>query len=470
LALFWDEINYAVINTEKYAKKPNPRDLYHFAELIQDNVNSTPIKRAAQELMDGFRTFILANEYWTSPYDSVPVDHANGITIWLYDGSQSEFNDYQALDYAALSFWDEFLAAYKASPSRPDVPFETDYALSDSDEDGNIDAISIEYETGVTGLNVIIEVYNNENKQVHSFSDEDISANDLHTYFFNPQDHGLPSDFYDFYIYLENETGVPQNYSEVVGNWLGNQRPDVVLRNLTIHRMDETRIGESEGRSAIDGETTIIRAQLANEGNNALTGITVDFYEGNNHIASESVDLVVGQEQELLVHWVAEQGDRTISVIADQVNSIKEIDEDNNAISETIQVKSTIPVDSLILRGKIYNKDKINIIGAKVTIRNLRTNETINRTTGEKGYKVTLDPDWFLEGDEIEIRAKYNSVSDNITVFAYSEEGTIWVNMTLKTELYDGLFYFKVVLIIIEIIGFALVINYYIKLRRMRPK
>jgi hypothetical protein len=470
MALFWEEIYDAVIHTEQYAKKPNPRDLHHFAELVYNNVNSTPIKMAAQNVMDGFASLISANEFWTSPYDSVPVDHANGITIWLYDGTLSEFNEYKNLDYAKLSFWDEFLAAYKASPARPDVPFDVNYTLSDSDLEGNQDTITLDYTSEGAGLDVVIEVFNYENNHVLTLYTNNTQTGTDYSTSFNPSLFGLPSDYYNFYMYLENESGVPQNYSEVVNNWLGNERPDLVLRNVTVHRLDGTQIGRRAGKSAIDGENTLIKAVLANEGNNALTGIIVDFYEGDNLIGSESLDLDAGTEMDLIAHWFADQGERTISVIVDGNNTIKEIDEGNNEAIETVEVKSTIPVDSLIMRGKIFNKDKINIIGASVTIRNLRTNETINRSTGEKGYKATLEPEWFIEGDEIEISAKYNSVKGNITVLAYSEEGTIWGNITLKTELYDGLFYFKLVLIIIEIIGFILVINYVIRLRRYRSK
>ncbi len=161
---------------------------------------------------------------------------------------------------------------------------------------------------------------------------------------------------------------------------------------------------------------------------------------------------------------------KTIRAVLDPENAIKEVNESNNDASETVEVKPKIPVDPLIVRGRILNRDKINIIGAKVKITNLRTNQSLNRTTTENGYKAELDPDWYFEGDKLDVKASYNSVTANSTVFAYSDDKEVYTNITLKTDLYDALFYFKMGLIIFEIIGFALVIKYYINLKRFKPK
>jgi carboxypeptidase T len=469
MSLYYYDIRYAVVSTEKYARKPYPRDLYHFAELLIENVDNTPIKKAAQHVMDGFTTLISANEYWTSPHElpPVPVDNAHGITVWFYDGgTPTLLNTYKELDYAILSYWDEFLAAYIEAPTKPQVSFDSDYTLGDSDNDGNFDTITLEYETNITGLNVTIEIFNKENSHISTLYQHNTQQGTKYSMDFI----GLVPDYYDFYLYLENETGVPQNYSEAVNIWLGNEKPDVILSNMTLHRMDGNQVGGGLNKSPIDEEITQIKLYVLNNGSNDLTNIEIATYDGENIIESQTVDLKIQEEKVIVVNWESKAGIRTIRTKVDPANEIKEINETNNELAETVEVKSVIPIEPLIVRGWIFNRESINIIGASVQIKNLRTNETLNRTTNENGYRAELDPNWYNEGDQIEVRGSYNSVSGNSTAFVYSDDNEIWVNITLKTELYDLLFYFKIGLIIFEVIGFALVINYYIKLRKLKHK
>jgi hypothetical protein len=464
LALFYYEIDSSVKGAEQYARKPNPRDLYHFAQLIEKNVASTPIKLAAQDVMDGFQDLILANEVWTSPNDSTKVDHAHGISIWLYDGSASEFLKYTALDFASLTFWDEFLAAYKKAPSKPQVPFTSNYELGDSDNDGHDDTITLELETDANGLNAVVEIFNNENDHISNLYWNNTQQGTKHFTSFEPD----VSDYYSFYIYLENSSSTPHNYSEVVNIWLGNEEPDLVLNNMTIFRKDGTQVGGYTNKNPIDGEDAEINVFVENSGTNDLFNVRVDVFDGEDLIISKVVDLKVGEEKNVTGSWESKLGIKTLRAVLDLPNNIKEINENNNEMIETIEVDPTIPIEPLILRGKIYNRENVNIIGANVRIRNLRTNETINKTTNEKGYKTELDADWYLEGDEIEVKGTYNSVSDTEIVFTYSDDKEVYANITLKTDLYDGLFYFKMGLAIVELIAFAIVINYIIKVRRMK--
>jgi subtilase family serine protease len=199
-----------------------------------------------------------------------------------------------------------------------------------------------------------------------------------------------------------------------------------------------------------------------------LTDIDVAIFEGDNLIFSHVFDINVGEERNFTASWVSVAGTTTIKAVVDVENTIMEINESNNEFSEIIDVKPINPADPMIIRGKIFNRDNINIIGASVRIRNLRTGRVLNRTTNENGYRAELDPDWYQEGDEIEVTATYNDISDNATVLVYSADEEVWCNITLKTELYDALFYFKLILIFVEIIGFILVIKYAIKLRKYK--
>ncbi|UCE75342.1 MAG: hypothetical protein JSV56_06490 [Methanomassiliicoccales archaeon] len=470
LALYLEDIRFAMDHTEQYAKKPYPRDLYHFAELLEKKVPNTPIKIAAENVMRAVSSLILVNEHWTSPWDSVPVDFAHGIAVWLYDGSESDYLAYKNLDYATLTHWDEFLGAYKSSPPKPRVFFEMDYALTDSDGEGNTDSIELKYKTNISGLNVAVEVFNSENQHIITFYTNDTENGVEYDKSFNPYDHGYPADYYNFFVYLANDANETQSYSEATSIWLGNERPDVVLKNVTFCRKDGSAVGGNTGKRPIEGENTQIKAYIANNGTVALSDISIEFFEEDNLIHSENINLHIGDERIVTTNWPSQAGKKSIRTVVDRENSIKEVNESNNEYIEIVEVKSNIPVDPLTVRGKVFNKDNINIIGAKVQIRNLRTNETINKTTTEKGYSADLETNWYLEGDPIDVEAEYNSVSDNISFFAYSEDEETYVNITLDTDVYDILFYFKLALIGFEIVGFFLVVKYYLSTRRGKRK
>lgn len=472
LTIFYDDIEYSILHSEKYKQSPSPRDLYHFMQLLKWNVNSTPVKVAAQYVMDGFENLILANEHWTSPYEKppVPVDNAHGITIWLYDGSPTMYSEYLLLDFADMTHWDEFLFNYKNGVTKPEVEFDVVYSLSNSDSVGFDDTITLDYSTDVSGLNVTIKVYTSDNIKVTDLYTNDTQGGTQYTKSFNPGNYGFPSDYYNFYLYLEDSTGALQNYSEAASVWLGNQRPDLVLKNMTLYRVDGNQVGGFTGKNPIEGEDTTISIIVRNNGSNDLTNVLLDIFEDEKSIHSEIINLQIDEEKNISFSRQFTTGMNSLRAILDPSNEIREINESNNEKIEILDVKSQIPQDSLTIRGRIFNRDDINIIGAKVRITNLRTNRSINRTTTENGYKVEIDSEWYMEGDRIEIKASYNSVTGNSSVFAYSDDKELYANITLKTELYDALFYFKMGLIIFEIIGFVLVIKYYISLKRYKPK
>jgi hypothetical protein len=469
-ALYADETGDAIRETEQYAKPPAPHDLYHFLELVVQKVPNKPIQFLAESLMDGIETMVVAEEHFEREND-MSVENAHGIAIWMGDGSTSDFSKYQGLDFSILTHWDEFLTTSKSPPPKPQVSFQVDYSLSDSDGDENDDTITLSYNTNITGLNIIINVCNNENQHITTFYTNDTTQGVNNYSSFNPDNYGYPSDYYNYFLYLIDDANSLQNYSEVLGVWLGNEKPDVLLKNVTFYRKDGGLICGDTNKKPIDGEDTLIKTYIVNNGSVALIGekrVKIEFFEGDNLIKTDFIDLGIGEEKVVEAVWLARVGIRNIRIILDGENLIKETNETNNEILEIIEVKPNIPVTSLTIKGKIYNRDNINIIGAKVQIKNLRTNGTINKTTNEKGYKAELEPEWFLEGDEIEVRGKYGDASENTTTYVYSEDEEIYVNLTLDTEVYDVVFFFKIGLIIFEIIGFILVIKYYIGMKRRK--
>lgn len=469
LPLYISEIGKAVNETEQYARQPYPHDLFHFAELIEKYVPNRPIQIASKDLMEGITPLVVVEDHFTRPTKQ-SVDNAHGIAIWMGDGSASDFTTYQSLDFAKLTLWDEFLNTHTNPPPKPQVQFDVNYFLSDSDYEGNNDTVTIQYSTNVTGLNITIEVCNNENQHIITFYTNGTTEDQEYDKVFNPYDLGNPSDYYNFYIYSINNENELQNYSEIADLWLGNERPDAMVENLTFYRKDGKLVGGNTSKKPIDGENTLIKVHVRNNGTNPLSNLKIEFLDGGNSIKTDFLSLGIGEEKVVDAEWLARAGEQRIWAILDGENNIKETNESNNIISELVEVKPNIPVNTSTIRGKVYSKDKINIIGAKIQLKNMRTNATINKTTTEKGYKVVLEPSWYLEGDEVYIRATYSEASENTTILTYSEESPIYANFTLDTDVYDFLYYFKIGLIIFEIIGFGLVIYYYIGIKRQKGK
>ncbi|UCF08715.1 MAG: hypothetical protein JSW28_03220, partial [Thermoplasmata archaeon] len=469
MALYWNEIDEAIRGTEDYSKPPNPKDLYHFAERVNENSSNTPIKMAALNVMDAVEDAVVANEHWTSQGDpGNPVYNAHGITVWLPINGFTNFAIYQGLDFAQMTQWDEFLASFKDPPQRPQVSFVMSHELFDTDGDGNEDKIEIEYKTDTAGLDVLVEVRDSEQELVTTFYTNGTVEDEDYSKSFTHEDFGNTADYYSFFAYLLDEFDLLQNYSEVANIWLGNEKPDVNLSSVELFRADGKRIGGSTGRNPIDGESTLVQALLVNEGNTPLSNLKIQLYAGSALIQTEELNLAVGQAANVSFYWEAKAGSQILRVVVDDGNLVKETNEYNNEVIEGLEVAPYIPTSPITIMGKVRNLDNINIVGAKIQIRNMRTNATINISSDDSGYKKEIDTDWFHEGDMLDIEAEYNSVTSNVTAYAYSDDEEIYANITLDTEVYDFVYFFKLGLIVFEVIGFILVIKYYIGSKRQK--
>jgi hypothetical protein len=467
MALYADEIARAISETEQYSRRPVPHDLYNFTELVKKYVPNRPIQMAAQNVMDAIETMVVIEAHNTKASD-MSVENAHGIAVWLGDGTPNDHTLYPKLEFSMMTYWDEFLAALKNPPPSPHVTFDMEFSAYDSDDDANNDTIDLSITTNTSGLKLTIEVRNYEGEEITQFNESSTTQGTDYEYSFTPEDYGYSSDNYYFYAYLTDDNNYLQNYSEVVDIWLGNEKPDVVLKSLKFLRADGMEVGGDTGKRPINGEKTLIVATVVNEGNIALTDVQIQFLEGNKVLKTYHVNLALGQERNVTFLWLAEAGSGDIWVIVDDGNEIKEADETNNEILEILEIKPNTPISTLTIKGKVRNRDKIDIVGAKVQIRNMRTNMTINKTTSDNGYDVELESSWFLEGDRVDVSAEYNSVSSNVTVYTYSEDEEVTADITLDTEVYDAVFFFKLALIVFEAFGFILVIKYYIDTKRKK--
>lgn len=108
--LYKPGIYNAIMNVETYYDNDFV-DLYHFAQLIQANINNQNVKNLAQAVMNQ-----IGNVVTSENHDSTKIN-SHGISIyvpWLsFDQS------YKNLLFAQDSQWDEFLAWYYKGPNQP---------------------------------------------------------------------------------------------------------------------------------------------------------------------------------------------------------------------------------------------------------------------------------------------------------------------------------------------------------------
>ncbi len=466
LALFKKEIGNAISDTEEYAKAPHPKDLYHFGELLVSYVHYQPLRILARKLMDSISEVVITNEHWTSPYDTVKVDHAHGISIWLpTSGVTSPYLD---LDFAITTQWDEFLDNYKNDFPMPKVQFVVECDLKDADEDGNDDTVELSCLTNVTGLNISVDVCNSEDDNIVSYFQQSTS-NEVYKVAFGPYSYSQPADYYNFYLGIQDENGSPQNYSEILSVWLGNEKPDLSIKNLTFYRVDNETLGDDSGKRPIIGQETSIEVIVVNSGMEEIHDIDVTFLDDDTVINEVSISLNINEQIQISSVWIPpREGEHTIDVIVDYFNSIKETNETNNKITEIIEAKSVLPLYMFKITGKVLDKEEHNIRGAKITIKNMRTNDTVNLTTDRFGFEKSLDTDWYHEGDLIEVKASYESASSKQTFHIYSEDREKELTITLDTQ--NWLDILKIYLVLFEIIGFVLIIKYYSNIRRFKKQ
>jgi subtilase family serine protease len=251
-----------------------------------------------------------------------------------------------------------------------------------------------------------------------------------------------------------------------VDTWLGNERPDLAMRNLTIYRADNETIDGVKKRP-IMGQETFIKVVVNNQGTEDINDIDVVFLDDDVIFGEQSISLDTGEQIEVCLIWIPQfEGEHRLDIVVDYQDKLKEINETNNKITETIDVKSVLPLYFFKVMGKVMDEGGNNIRGAKVTIKNLRTGETINATSDKYGYEVTLETDWYQEGDTIEVKASYESASSKKTFTIFSEDRQKECNFTLETE--DWLIILKFFLMLFEIFGFYLVFRYYANIRKLK--
>jgi hypothetical protein len=98
---YQDEINLARSSAQSYSSS-DYKDFYDFAEIIKNNVPDC--QSEAQVVMDLIDTVVISEAH-----TGFSVDNSHGLSIYLPDSSGDYDNDYDTLQFAIDTQWDEFL-------------------------------------------------------------------------------------------------------------------------------------------------------------------------------------------------------------------------------------------------------------------------------------------------------------------------------------------------------------------------
>ncbi len=158
---FYEQIEDAWCATERYDPYPYPRDLYHFTENLDQEIDSVRLKRTTEELRQGLKRAIIAHKVDNTGSED-PIYHSNGYGIYFPTGSPS--SRYSDLDFSELS-WDEWLETFY-DPGEIGVSYPLFLNISNNDE-----CTEVTLYTNKTGSVIQMYVYS-ENKTVKRFEIE----------------------------------------------------------------------------------------------------------------------------------------------------------------------------------------------------------------------------------------------------------------------------------------------------------
>lgn len=432
---FRSQIDALRSSTEKY-EGGQFFDLYHFAQLCADSDDiSQEIRLVSRDLIDTVKETVIAEDHWnpSNPKKGY-ANNAHGISIYFDDIDLHQ--DYRDFVISDRTPWDEFLDRYYSYETKPSVALESSIAVFDGDGITGNESIMLSFMTNKTALNLTVEVYDSGNEHIATLYNQSTSAGVNGNFSFHLYDFGGTSDYYTFFLSLKNSSGILQNYVELDDIWLGNERPDVLVTNMTFFRQDGAVVGGNSGKHPVEKETTTLTATIVNNGDENLTNLHIGLFDGDDILIQKCIHLNISEEKFYKFHWIGSIGWHQVRLFADYDNSIKETDEANNEISERIEVKSIYPENSFVIEAYVTTGENQIISGAKVFVTNQRTRQIMNTTVENSFFTLFIPIEWYMNGDNLTVKVVYEKMEKEGTFCAYSED--IEKNIIFKFDPDEG--------------------------------
>jgi len=217
-------------------------------------------------------------------------------------------------------------------------------------------------------------------------------------------------------------------------------KPDYTVESMEFIRLDGAEV-DGKTRRLIDGEefhvNITVRNVLSNVDRNRV-GLTLLV----NGTAVNTTELEFGQNSpgRCSIPLTLPAGNHTLTAAVDPGDRVPEANESNNTVTESIMVKDANTTGPYIVYGTVYWENRRPIVGAEVSVTNMRTGMYESARTGINGnYTFNLYelPGRYREGDVIKVTADNGITTRNVTFRAYSEDYIRHIDIYMIPGPYD---------------------------------
>lgn len=242
LETYWQEIVDAVDNTENYGY-PAYRDICDFACEVKKRISNIELQNVTIDLVAAIEGAIIDEAHGRNHPDS------HGLSVYLPSSENGYYYNYENLDFAIESRWDEFLHSLFNYADEKESFFSIRYMPFDSDGDNYNDAVKLEMDVDTTGGTLNVTVYGYlidsvDNMSYASMASWTIKGNLVeYGQLFPCLDVNGTARFYDVELFLYDEAG---NYEDhIYRNNVAYLNPPLKVAKITIDSSkDEVQVGD----------------------------------------------------------------------------------------------------------------------------------------------------------------------------------------------------------------------------------
>lgn len=170
-----------------------------------------------------------------------------------------------------------------------------------------------------------------------------------------------------------------------------NETNNAMASNMSVGRPDLTLSGlDFVSGSPDDGNSVAMFVQVDNLGNRTIRSFSLQFFVDGVYIGREDVEGVLLNKSTTVTHnWKATPGIHTVTVVADLLGAVIELDETNNAFSNNITVKRPNLALVSLEAASVVDDGSQSLVTVKVQNR------------GQGGTVRTFLVSFYLDGQEM---------------------------------------------------------------------
>jgi hypothetical protein len=426
LPLYYDEINTARGETQRYDQNPNYRDLYDFAVNLEKNIPVTDVQIEAKKLQNALERAVIAEDHWKKP-DKLNVDKTHGLTIYFPENGAD-------LGYSDLAIsnnkWFEFIENFQ-NQINPESYFTELNIESIDTGTGYNDSVVINGSYSGNASKIKIRLINSEGIVTNTY-DGEINNGNIDSVFLQPTKSGN----YSLEIGIYNNEGFLEDHQINRDLFINLQLPDlaintpkimVTMEDGTIHQVQNIQEGDN---FTINGEIQNIGTVKSN---NITVLVNTTALSTNDSIETifRYNEILPNQKKEWSLNVANHlmSGEIQVQVSASSTDPF-EIDPDNNYTVNSLRVFLFNPDNPISHEYNLISENK-NILEIKTNNEGnyefswLESYLIITNTEEQSWDSISPEP-ILLEGWEFE--------SENILHLTDESKSLIRLKPPLNTE------------------------------------